>query len=711
MKRATTRGRTRAALLAGAVAAAFAFAPAPGALAVSTSFWVTDTFATAEGGRLDGTSVLHDGRVVLSSGFQLMNSGDAQYVWAGESVRGAVVVVAGTPGRVLRLGDGEPVELLSLETADFPAMAVSGSGEVFVGTAPGGEVYAITPNGESRLLFETGEGYIWSMAYSPDHGLLVGTGDAAKVYAVDEDGTGTVIYESNDASVSALAVLGDRVLAGTGIDGLLLDITPGRDLRVLCDTSYDEISGIVRGADGAVYFSATSVSLEDVLDESGGYGSGYGDGAVFRMTPAGSAVELWRSREAPVTSLGLSHDGSVLAGAGAGGLVYAVGPDGRVDLAAGLAGEEVLSISGTDHIVVTTGAPGAAYRLSPGVVESGEYESEAFDALSNSTWGELSWTADVPDGAGVEFFARSGNTADADATWSEWSPVPGTGGGQLACPPARFLQWRVRLSRGSHGAGPELLGVTAAYLRENLPPLISAVTVHEAGDVVGGTAAGAGATSASQTLPGGVEVTYSVGSNAPADRELPVLLRGMRTASWDALDPNGDALTFDVLLKADDEKVWKLVEEGVSGRTLHTWDTQSMTDGVYRLKVTATDRKSNPKESAMEASAVSQPFTVDNTPPELSRVEVEPTAGGMTVSGIVEDSASRVMFVDVSVDYGPWTPAFAEDGMFDSKAESFRLVVEGLEEGEHAVSIRAADRPGNLAVARRLSRWSGGPGG
>ena len=76
----------------------------------------------------------------------------------------------------------------------------------------------------------------------------------------------------------------------------------------------------------------------------------------------------------------------------------------------------------------------------------------------------------------------------------------------------------------------------------------------------------------------------------------------------------------------------------------------------------------------------------------------------LTVSGVVTDAASQVMFVDVSVDYGAWKPAFADDGMFDSRSESFRLVVEGLEEGEHAVSVRAADRSGNPVVVRKLSR-------
>ena len=102
--------------------------------------------------------------------------------------------------------------------------------------------------------------------------------------------------------------------------------------------------------------------------------------------------------------------------------------------------------------------------------------------------------------------------------------------------------------------------------------------------------------------------------------------------------------------------------------------------------------------------AVSQPFTVDHTPPAFSEVEAASTRDGLTVTGVVEDSASHVLFVDVSVDYGPWVPAFPEDGMFDSRDEAFRLVVEGIEDGEHTVSVRAVDRAGNPAVARRLVR-------
>jgi hypothetical protein len=703
MHRVRAAGRTRAALLAALAAAALTACPAT-TQAVSTSFWRTDTFDAAEAGHLDGTGILHDGRVVLSAEFERMDAEGAQYVWAAEDVGGGrVAAVVGTPGRLLLFGGGETVELFGMDTSDLTTMAVSPSGVIYVGTAPGGEVYEIDGD-ETRFFYDTGAGYIWSMAFSPDHGLLVGTGDTAAVHAVDSDGNGTVVYESNDVSVTALAVVGDRVLAGTAIDGLLLDVTPGRDVRVLSDTGFEEISGIAEGPDGAVWFAATSVSLEDVLDEGNGYGMAFGEGAVYRLTRTGSARELWRSAEAPVTSLGAGPNGSVLAGVGSGGLVYSIGSEGSADLVADLESEEVLSIRGLDPVVVAAGAPGALYLMGDSPAESGVYESEPFDARATATWGELSWDADVPDGAELEFYARSGNTESPDETWSDWRPVRGDAGGPVTCPPARFLQWRARLGRGARRAGPELLSVEAAYLRENLPPIVGGLSVHEPGDVVNGPAGGMDTSSASQTLPGGVEVTYSLGTGAPPDRQLPVLLRGMRTASWDALDPNGDALSFDVFIRADDEEEWKRIDEDVFGRTLHTWDTAAMTDGTYRMKVVATDRRSNTLESALKASTVSPPFTIDHTPPEFSDLRIEETPSGLEVSGVVEDSASQIVFVDVSVDYGPWRPAFPSDGMFDSRGESFRLVVEGLDSGEHAVSVRAADRAGNPAIARKLFR-------
>ncbi len=670
--------------------------------AVSTSFWRVDSFEALERGTLHGTSVLHDGRVVLAPAVTALEVPECQYVWAGgRRPDGSVVLAAGTPGVVYAIDDDGAVELLGDETSDFPALVVSPSGDVYVGTAPGGDVFRIRPDGSSELFFETGETYVWSLAWSPVHGLLVGTGDAARVYAVDGGGSGRTIYDSEESSISSLAVVHGAVFAGTGVGGLLVDVTPGRDLRVLYDTPYDEITAIAGTVDGVIYFAAASVSLEDIVDE-GPFGAGFGEGAVYRTTPSGGATELWTSEYDPVTSLGSAADGRVLAGIGSEGLVYSVGADGTVDMVAELDGEEVLFIGEGRDALVAVGLPGGLFTFGPGPAESGEYESDALDTRSSSAWGELAWRSDESSGD-VELFVRSGNTSDPGETWSDWFEVDGSSGGSMDCPDARYLQWKARLTAG-RGSGPSLLGVEAAYLTENLPPVIGAVTVHDPGDVVSGAAGGMENSAVKQSLPSGIDVTYSLEAGPPGSRDLPVLVRGLRTASWEAVDPNGDALTFEVFVRAEDEDDWRSMETDILHRTLHTWDTLTMADGVYRVKVVASDRPSNSERTSFEDAGVSAPFRVDHTVPTIRELTVSLDGGGVLVKGTAEDADSPVMFVDVSVDYAGWEPAFAEDGMFDSRSESFRLLIEDLSPGEHTVAVRAVDRAGNPVVARKLSR-------
>jgi hypothetical protein len=178
----------------------------------------------------------------------------------------------------------------------------------------------------------------------------------------------------------------------------------------------------------------------------------------------------------------------------------------------------------------------------------------------------------------------------------------------------------------------------------------------------------------------------------------------MRTVSWSAADPDGDALAFDIEVRSEDETDWKLMEAGIEWRTLHTWDTQTMADGLYRLRVTASDRPDNPSESAMTASRESQPFLIDHTPPAVRLSEVSVDDGRLSVRGTARDDASPIAGVEVSVDYGEWYAAFPEDGMFDSPAEEFRLELQDVPAGERSVTVRAFDRPGNPSVAREVTR-------
>lgn len=687
----------------GSIALFLAAAPAA---AVSTSFWRVDSFEGFAAGDASGVSILEEGALVLSPDFERTDVPDAGYVWSAvPGPRGAAYLVAGTPGRLYELEGGELTLLFEATTADLPAVAVGHGGDVFVGTAPGGRVYRVKPDGTSELFYDTGQGYVWSMAYSRTHGLLVGTGSSARVLSLDAHGDASVVFESSESSITVLACAGDRVLAGTSGDGLLLDITPGRAPTVLFDSPSEEISAIVPDVGGEIYFASTSVSLDEALEKNGDPGSTLGEGAVWRTTPAGGAVGLWESSDVPVTSLGPGPDGTVWAGTGATGLIVSVGPRGKTDLVADLEEEEVLSIvSARDAVLATTGVPGAVYSFGVGVGRSGSYESDVLESGSAARWGEIRWRGEIPSGSGLKFSTRSGNTREPDEMWSEWAPVEDSEGSQgpVASPPAQYLQWRAELTRGSGGAGPILHAVEVAYLEENLPPRLASLVVNPPGEAEA-AAGGTGAASATQTLPSGLEITYGAEPSGVTRRELPSLLRGMRAAEWEVIDPNDDRVRFDLWIRSEDETAWKRMEEDIT-RTAHAWDTQSMTDGFYRLKVVATDALDNPAEHAGSDSIVSAPFLVDGTAPSIPKLEVRAVRDRVIVEGLVEDGLSPVDRVEVALDYGEWDLAFAGDGMFDSPAESFRLEVEDVAAGEHAVAVRATDRAGNSAVVTRVVR-------
>src|SRR5262249_62003038 len=72
-------------------------------------------------------------------------------------------------------------------------------------------------------------------------------------------------------------------------------------------------------------------------------------------------------------------------------------------------------------IVVGTGDPGKLYVLQEKYTAKGSVVSEVLDAKMISKWGALRWTADTPTGTTLTVALRSGNVAEPDDTWSDWS--------------------------------------------------------------------------------------------------------------------------------------------------------------------------------------------------------------------------------------------------------------------------------------------------
>jgi hypothetical protein len=128
------------------------------------------------------------------------------------------------------------------------------------------------------------------------------------------------------------------------------------------------------------------------------------------------------------------------------------------------------------------------------------------------------------------------------------------------------------------------------------------------------------------------------------------------------------------------------------------WDTTSVPDGTYFIKIAASDAPSNSPGTALVGELESVSFDIDNTPP---KIEVQPSArtGARTsVSFVVTDQQSSVQRVEYSLDASRWRVVYPKDGIADSRREEFEVTLD-QNEAARSVIIRATDAMNNVATA------------
>src|SRR5262249_2047461 len=273
-----------------------------------------------------------------------------------------------------------------------------------------------------------------------------------------------------------------------------------------------------------------------------------------------------------------------------------------------------------------------------------------------------------------------------------WQPVAGDGA--IASPPGRFLQWKVRLGSGD-ARGDE---VTVSYRETNQPPRIDDLSVAPQGQAFRQGGMAPRTESVTQPVAGGQEVECSatIGGSRPI-REMPLWARGLRTLSWRGVDPNGDPLRYKVAVRAEPDGDWIEIGKDLEASML-TWNTNTLANGRYRVKVTASDAEGNAVGEALTAEAVSEPFTIDNTPPQVTALEAHAGKDGVEVSGAAADGQGGPQRLDLRIDDGAWHSLSPDGGLSDAPKLTFRRLLPDLAPGPHLVSVRAVDAAGNAAT-------------
>jgi hypothetical protein len=720
---------SRAKWICGAVLLAGLLGPVPEAGAVKTSYWKSDNIdAFLQGESVSGVSIESDGYLTLGPAWDSVATRieGVSYIWClVRDSKGRVVFGTGDEGGIYRWSrGGKPSLLWATGAPEITCMTVDRSDNVYAGSAPGGTIFRVSASGDTTRYFDTGEESVWSLAIGQDGALYAGTGSNGKIFRITGAGKGALYAETKDVNVLALAWAKDgALLAGTGNKGLLLRVERGGASRVIYDGGGDEIRAIAVLEDGSIAVASNRGRTPRSSGSSSGGDPGSGDSryavevtphgsggkcGVFLVQPDGSARLLY----APPTSFiyAMIPDGarSVLAATGDAGALFRIDLDGKYALLGAPDEKQVLAlIRSGGEMYAGTGNDAVLYALGSGPAQEGTFTSEANDLHSVATFGKATITA---SGGGEVFWSsRSGMSQEPDDGWSSWTKeVPVRGDVPIESPPARFLQYRLRIRKG--GEAPVVNAVEVAYLQLNLPPMMGDVQVFgpENPYMEGGPEYRP--PQISQVYPNGLKVEFSYPRSGPrqVSNSSAAWARGIRSVSWDAADPNGDDLSYVVSVKAEDEKEWRTLVDDYDDR-VYSWDSESFPNGKYRLKVEASDAPDNPPPSALTTSRVSPIFEIDNLPPQVVDLRVSslpaPKGGrpGVAVTGTAVDADSRIDNIEYAVDWGEWTPVLPLDKIFDSREEKFRFEVKDLEPGEHTISVRASDAQRNVAAAKILT--------
>ncbi|GEM_PF-325362 len=392
---------------------------------------------------------------------------------------------------------------------------------------------------------------------------------------------------------------------------------------------------------------------------------------VYKITPQGYVTSIFNK---PVVILALAY-------AGNGQLLLATGNDGQllrldVEKQEGVVLHDdeqsaqvcALYASSDGRILAGLANPGGALMIDDVYAPEGIYESSVIDAKQISRWGTLALAADLGGHTTLDVSTRSGNTRDAESgaweAWTVWRPV--TDEAAIRSATGRFLQYRLRFASTDAEGTPTVRQVKVAYMIPNLPPKVANLKVAAA--------------------QGQASNKRNQGSN-PQAKKLAV--------TWQAADANNDVLTFGVYVRQEGGGPWiKLAED--LGKPQWAWDTLTVADGRYELKVVASDEPSNAESAALSGVRISAPVVVDNTGVEVEEVACVVEGRTVHVTGRVRDELSVIRAISYCLDSEEtWQSVASLDGIYDTRSEGFAFDVTAESAGQHLLALRFDDASGN----------------
>jgi hypothetical protein len=708
--------------------------------AVAPQQWTLRSFDDFLRGKFDGIAVTSDGVLSLASPEEkIIGPSEDFYLSFVTTSEGTDYLGTGHGGKIYRLDkDGKADLYFQTAEMDVTCLLLGPKGILYAGTSPNGKIYKITASGKGQELFNPDERYIWDLVLAENGNLLAAVGENGGIYEINPEGSGRLIFKAEQNHILCLKLEPDgNIVAGSGGSGLVYRLVKnsGKGI-VIFETPFEEVRSIAFDPDGNLYASAggavkasrgepvaapvqaaagnvdvsISVSAEAAAPSQASAGQGTRTttaasvrepGAIFRIGPDGLAERIWFSPEEQVYTLFWNEsEQKVYFGTGPKGRFYAIDREKKTSLLLQSGAEQAYAcIPDGARLYLLSNNPAGLSRISPDRRLSGEYLGPIWDAKLASVWGRIDWDAVLPAEGVLQFQSRSGNSAEPGSTWSEWSPpYQKADGEQILSPKARYLQIRALFKSTSAKAGPALSRLSAHFLPANAAPSITRIELLGPNEVfLKPPDMDEAIWGLERRLPDTGRKTDDMRMIAAKKTER----QGFRTLIWSGEDENGDVLVYSIALKKDGDKEWRTIEDRWP-EEIFAFNTVYFPDGVYQMKVTASDALSNPAGREKTGEQTVGPLLIDNAAPAVKNLQVARAEGQLSVSFTAEDGFSAVKDVRVLIRPGDWRVVFPEDGLADSKTESYNFRIPLPARADGLLTIIVRDAADNTATVRQI---------
>ena len=718
------------------------------AWASSPAFWEMTTYADFIKGTFQSVALSRAGALTMAPRLESVFSPGQPYIWSiAQAPDGSIYAGTGNGGRLYRVdAAGRATLVWTAPQPEIFALACDSKGVLYAGTSPNGRVWRIE-NGKASEYFNPQSAYIWSLALGRDGALFAGTGGEGKIFRITSAAQGEVYYSTGQSHITGLTLDRDgALLAGSDPNGILYRVTAKDKAFALYDASLPEIRAIAMDADGSIYavglggsvakkaqsatqpnqaqpvtgvpsvttsitVTAENAAANDVkpvapadpakaqqanqaAQTPAATGAleiaGVEKSAIYKIHPDHTVETLWSSKEENIYDLVALGD-QIVFGTDVNGRIYRWTLDRKAALVAQTGDGEITRLfRAGSALLASTANGGRIWRLTDAPAAAGTYESPVFDATAVARWGHAHW-----QGSGkVTLQTRTGNSLRPDATWSDWSQ-PLTNDALVTSPNARYIMWRASLA----SADAEVAGVSIGYLTQNSPPAVRSITTLTTVAPAPQQAKNTGSTTAA-TSPYTVTVTDTGDAGPATSTGTPTQTLSRAGAqqiaiSWQADDPDGDKLLYNLFFRGESEREWKPLKTNTHDNTF-TMDGDALADGRYFFRVVASDREVNAATDAREAELVSSPVLIDNTPPVIALG----TASAAGIDFTATDAVSTLKRAEYAIDGGAWTPLAPVEGILDSRTAHFHIDLTGRPAGEHLLVIRVADSGNNTGLAK-----------